>query len=171
MRKTLNQSGMVDMVLILVVFLAALALGGYVYYQQKQAQKADTAASSGVIVATHNDNALITSRVQSFYDSYAGKDLGGKDPKLTLDQLQAKGLITAAEVSKLGSITAADPVLCTQGGSDQPIKVGAPTVSGTTAKVAVTQNYTGTGTPVPLTIQVQLTKTKDWEISGITCPQ
>ena len=53
MKRLRNQSGMIDIILIAVVFIAAAALGGYVYYQQQQAKKADTAAGTGVTVASH----------------------------------------------------------------------------------------------------------------------
>lgn len=48
-----NQSGSIDILLILVVLVAAAALGGYAYYQQQQVKKADTAAGTGVTVASH----------------------------------------------------------------------------------------------------------------------
>lgn len=169
MKHLRNQSGMIDIILIVVVLVAAIGVGGYVYNQQQQTKKAENAASNGVIVAKRNDNSLITSRVQSFYDSYAGKDLGGKDPKLTLEQLRIKGYITAAAITKLNAVVGGDAVLCTQGGSGEPIKIGTPTITGSTARVTVSQNYTGTGTNVPNYMYVQLTKSGSWVISAISC--
>lgn len=48
-----NQRGMIDIVLILVVFVMAAALGGYVYYRQQQANKTYNAAGSGATVTKH----------------------------------------------------------------------------------------------------------------------
>lgn len=51
--KRFNQHGAIDLVLILVVAVLAIGLGGYVRYQQIQTQKAEKAASGGVIVSKH----------------------------------------------------------------------------------------------------------------------
>jgi hypothetical protein len=48
-----SQSGFADIIAIAIIAILALGLGGYVIYQQKQAQKDYQAAGSGVIVATH----------------------------------------------------------------------------------------------------------------------
>ncbi len=54
MRKLLsNQKGAIDIVLILVIFVAALGMGGYVYYRQQQANKVYDAAGSGSTVSKH----------------------------------------------------------------------------------------------------------------------
>lgn len=46
-----NQHGIIDIVLILVVFVLAAGLGGYVYYRQQQANKVYDAAGSGATVS------------------------------------------------------------------------------------------------------------------------
>jgi len=53
MTRMRNESGSVDLLLIAVVFVLAVGLGGYVYYQQQQAKKADMTAGTGVTVASH----------------------------------------------------------------------------------------------------------------------
>jgi hypothetical protein len=47
-----SQQGMIDIILIAVIAVAAIGLGGYVIYQQNQTKKAEQAAGNGVIVAT-----------------------------------------------------------------------------------------------------------------------
>lgn len=48
-----NQRGMIDIVLIVVLAVAIAAFGGYVYYQQQQANKTYDAAGSGATVSKH----------------------------------------------------------------------------------------------------------------------
>jgi len=48
-----NQRGMIDIMLIVVVFVAAVVIGGYIYYQDRQEALADTAAGQGITVASH----------------------------------------------------------------------------------------------------------------------
>lgn len=48
-----NQRGVIDVVLILVIAVAIAAFGGYVYYQQQQANKTYNTAGSGATVAKH----------------------------------------------------------------------------------------------------------------------
>ncbi len=48
-----NQRGAIDVVLIAVVFVATVALGGYVYYQQRQAQNGYDKAGTGVTISKH----------------------------------------------------------------------------------------------------------------------
>ncbi len=61
-----EQYGMIDVVLILVVSVAVAALGGYVYYQQRQAQNGYDKAGTGVTVSKH------TKAKKAAADPYAG---------------------------------------------------------------------------------------------------
>lgn len=49
----LDQDGMIDLMLIGVVFVAASFIGGYIYYQQREEAKTYAQAGKGVIVARH----------------------------------------------------------------------------------------------------------------------
>jgi hypothetical protein len=53
MKSLKSQRGAIDIILILVVFVLAAGVGGYVYYRQQQNNKAEQAAGNGVTVAKH----------------------------------------------------------------------------------------------------------------------
>ncbi len=53
MKQLGSQRGSIDIVLIVVVFVAAIAVGGYVYYRQQQANRVYDASSKGTTVAQH----------------------------------------------------------------------------------------------------------------------
>lgn len=172
MKRSNHPKGFSAIELILViVFVILLAGTGWYVWHQRQTKNTENTTTNNDVVTKPNDVSTIVSRVQLFYDSYAGNGMGGKDPKLTLDQLQAKGYITSAAVTTLKATQFIDSVLCTQGGSDQPITVGTPSITDSTAKVTVSQNYSGTGSIIPNYMYVKLVKSGSWQISAISCTQ
>lgn len=52
-RRIKNQRGSLDLIFIVIFFVLAAGLGGYVYYQQRQTQQAELNAGKGVIVSKH----------------------------------------------------------------------------------------------------------------------
>lgn len=83
-------------------------------------------------------------RVKEFYDLYASKDFGGRNPMATpIARLEKMGYITSETIQRITpkSESGADPVLCTQGGSSAPIRVGEAVISSERATVTVKQYY------------------------------
>lgn len=72
--KKFNQRGAIDIILILVVIIAAMAFGGFVWYQQQQAKKAYDTAGLGANILKHakKDTKTSTTTATTATDPYAG---------------------------------------------------------------------------------------------------
>jgi hypothetical protein len=103
---TKNQRGSIDLILILVVFLAALALGGYVYYQQQQAKKAYDSAGSGPNVKKQAKKPAQKPGVQAETDMLVISEMGIEGKKTSGVTLQYS--VKTVEGSKVAYFTSAE---------------------------------------------------------------
>jgi len=179
MRKLLNnQRGSMDLILILVLIVVAAGVGGYVYNLQRQAQKADTAAGTGVTVAKHvtsHTSAEAVTKVNQFYAAYIAASIkdsntptSDQTPTTVNTQATIKQYLPASLVQTLNDrakTADTDGVTC---GQTIPGSATATVASSTATSAILTINETD---PAATTDHPQVTVTlSNLAITNITCP-
>jgi uncharacterized protein (UPF0333 family) len=169
--KTHNQAGTVDLVLILVVLLAALGIGGYVLHEQAQTKQAQDAAANGVIVAKlpaaqqqsiMHTGAEASSMVQDIYSKYLVNS-GGSQAK-NLYGRYFTPMLSASIFTPAGT-GSGSKILCSQNLPSE-VTYEPAQISANTATVRV-NTYFGTNTNYVVRVTVELSSLL---ISQVICP-
>lgn len=90
-----NQRGFADIILIIVAVILAAGLGGYVYYQQLQNQKAYQAAGNGVTISSHPKKTGSTTATTQSDPAPASTATPAAIPKTTVSVSGATALTSA----------------------------------------------------------------------------
>jgi hypothetical protein len=162
MSRSRNERGDIGTVVAILVGIVAILVVGGLAWQAKQtntgkttATATPTVAPTGTPVADHTATQALA-KVQEFYAAYL------KNPVETV----AKPYVADDYLAQLYSQKSYDPVLCTQGGSDQPLRYANSSSDAMTAKVQIKQLYKGSNQDNVIDVDVRLS---DLKVTKISC--
>lgn len=171
-----NQRGMVWLeIILIIVVLASAGFAGYGYYAAQQAskqksQKSSQSASSNQ-AATVEDTATIAVQLAAFLNAYNHEFLVTGNQSM-IAQLKTVNLtadfINTSAAGNAEGVGGADAVMCTQGGSDQMVRVDTVTVSGSTGTAVARQYYSGTSSDNVWDLSIRKVSGQ-WKVYKIVC--
>lgn len=160
--------------LIIIIVLVAIAIGAGVlaYTTRARLSVRPTPTSTATPIASAVNAALTPTptatpsmsytaaqaltKVQEFYTAYSKNS----------SEAVAKPYLADDYIGTLFSQKAFDPVLCTQGGSDQPLRYAISSSDATTANIQIRQLYTGNNQDNIIDVSIRL---RDLRVNQITC--
>jgi hypothetical protein len=164
MKKLLNQRGDASIVVVAIVALVAIGIIGYLAYQNgvtngktsvSVLSPSPTTSPVASAAATHT-GADALAKMKEFYSAYLK----------TSETTVAKPYIASEYYAQLFDNQGSDPVLCTQGGSEEPLRYALVSSNATSAHIQIKQLYTGNSQDNVIDVDVRLS---DLLVTRITC--
>lgn len=160
-----NQKGFgaLETVIILALLGVIAFLGYRLTVAKRQASVNQEKAASNAEL--DRSPKAISSKVSAFYQLYTGNKPLGAGIR-SIQQLEQDGFLTSEAAKNLSEAKGADPVLCTQGGSEQPLRFDDAVLNKDTASVKVRQYYDGQKSDNVIDVTLRLS---DLKITDIKC--